>query len=168
MDNFLGQDLKSINLSIYGASGGIIASLPDVVRWVRALFSDSLLPPKQKTELFSLVSEVSGQPIDAASPTDPGGFALGIGQNWTPYLGIPVWKYLGETFTNFVVWRRRPGDELIVVIAENATSAPSKLQLENAQSGSSSLYERVMEILDPQSVTNPTAVSQPLDAQEHF
>ena len=168
MDNFLGQDLKSINLSIYGASGGIIASLPDVVRWVRALFSDSLLPPKQKTELFSLVSEVSGQPIDAASPTDLQGFALGVGQTWTPYLGIPVWRYLGETFTNFVLWRRRPGDELIVVMAENATSAPSKLQLENAPSGSSSLYERVIEILDPQSVTNPTAVSQPLDSQEHF
>jgi hypothetical protein len=111
---------------------------------------------------------VSGQPIDAASPTDAGGFALGVSQNWTPYLGIPVWRYLGETFTNFTLWCRRPGDELIVVIAENATSAPTKLQLEVAQSGSSPLYERVMEILDPQSVTNPTAVSQPLDSQEHF
>ena len=94
--------------------------------------------------------------------------ALGVAQGWTPYLGIPVWRYLGETFTNYTLWRRRPGDELIVVIAENATSAPTKLQLESSQSGSSSLYERVMEILDPQSVTNPTAVSQPLGSQEHF
>ena len=77
-------------------------------------------------------------------------------------------EVLGETFTNYTLWCRRPGDELIVVIAENATSAPTKLQLEVAQSGSSPLYERVMEILDPQSVTNPTAVSQPLNYRNIF
>ncbi len=150
LDNLLGRDLKSTNRSMWGAAGGIVATLPDVARWVRALFSDTLLPPKQKAELFSLVSTASGQPIDAVSPTDPGGFALGISQNWKPFLGDPVWNYLGETFANFVSWVRRPGDELIVVTAENATSDPTKVQLEH------SLYESVIGILEPQSVLKRT------------
>ncbi len=146
VDNLLGQDFKSTNRSMWGAAGGIVATLPDVARWVRALFSDTLLPPKQKAELFSPVSTASGQPIDAASPTDPGGFALGIAQDWKPFLGSPVWRYLGETYGTFAGWIRRPGDELIVVMAENATSDTSKLQLEH------SLYESVIGILEPQSV----------------
>ena len=146
-DTLLGQDMKTVNLSSVGSgAGGIIASLPDVTRWVRALFSDTLLPPKQKAELFALVSTTSGKPIDAASPADPGGFSLGVSQDWSPFLGTPVWRYMGETLSTFVSWVRRPGDELVVVLAENATSDPTKVQLE------SSLYRSVIGILDPQSV----------------
>jgi D-alanyl-D-alanine carboxypeptidase len=149
-DTLRGHDLKSLNLTALGATGGIIASLPDVTRWVRALFSKTLLPPKQQTELFSVVSKASGQPIPATSSADPEGFSLGIAQEWNPLFGSPVWDYEGE-FAQRVAWWRRPGDDLVVVIGVN-----SGVNASNDQLGSS-LSTAVYKILEPQSVIDPNA-----------
>jgi D-alanyl-D-alanine carboxypeptidase len=157
LDTLLGEDLKTINLSVLGAAGGIIASLPDVTRWVRALFSDTLLPPKQKAELFSLVSTVSGQPIATPSPTDSDGFSLGINQSWTPFLEDLLWFYIGQTNGNRVGWIRRPGDDLVVVEAFNSSGPLAGAPLTSPFL----LYKTVLGILEPQSLIDPEGAPPP-------
>jgi D-alanyl-D-alanine carboxypeptidase len=162
IDSLLGQNLKTVNLSIYDASGGIVASLPDVSRWVRAMFSDTLLLPQQKEELFSLVSELSGQPIAAVSKDDPTGFSMGIVQGWQPFLKSPiVWTYTGQSYGYTVQWFRRPGDELVFVIGVNSVA-----NTPTAKSDIPPLYETVFRILEPESVVGPTAAPPPSLAQQ--
>jgi CubicO group peptidase (beta-lactamase class C family) len=136
--------------SSVSARRGIVASLPDVARWIRALFSDTILPPQQKTELFSLVSQTPGQPIGTTSPLDPGGFSLGIGQARLANAATPVWFYQGSSLGYRVGWFHRSADDLIVVIGLNslATGPDNKL---------SSLYATVFGILEPGSLVNSAA-----------
>src|SRR5262249_38949300 len=150
LDDLLGEDLKTINLSAFGAAGGIVSSLPDVTSWVRALFGDQLLPLQQRTELFSLVSDISGQPIASTSSAAPNVYPLGVEQIWEPLTGSPIWYYHGEPFGSRVIWARRPGDDLVVVIAVNSLVSP-------ADDTIASLYHAVLGILEPQSVISTSA-----------
>ena len=109
--------------------------------WVRALFGHQLLPLRQRVELFSLVSQTSGQPIATTSPDDRDGFSLGIKQLWRSFAGGPVWFYEGETLAYRFIWYRRPGDDLVVTFAPNSTTNGDN---------EITLYQAVLGILEPQ------------------
>jgi D-alanyl-D-alanine carboxypeptidase len=154
LDMLLGQDVRPLTLSVYGSAGGIIASLPDVNRWVRALFSDTLLPARQKAELFALVSETTGLPIAATSAKDPLGYSLGIGQALLPFLKAGVWYYEGEPFGDRVAWLRLPADKLVVVMGLNSSATTPKDLI-------APLYESVLKIFEPSNVTTPVGSPNP-------
>jgi D-alanyl-D-alanine carboxypeptidase len=143
---FRGQDVKTENLTAYGAAGGIVMTLPNVTRWVRALFSDTLLPPRQRAELFSLVSEKTGKHIPTTSPTTGFGFSLGVSQFWSTARATQGWWYQGQTYGNDVMWARLAGDDLIVVVAQNSDSDEGEI---------TALYPTVLDILEPLVASRP-------------
>jgi hypothetical protein len=81
---------------------------------------------------------------------------MGINQNWATFLANPIlWNYVGQTFGHTVQWSRRPGDELVVVIAVNSVpNTAAKIEIPP-------LYETVMGILEPHSVIDLNAAPSP-------
>jgi D-alanyl-D-alanine carboxypeptidase len=69
--HLFGQDVRDNSVSWMQASGGIVSTPEDLTRWARALYTGPMLAPKQRAELFSLVSEKSGKPIAKTSLSDP-------------------------------------------------------------------------------------------------
>ena len=92
----MGKDTSAFSLGWTQAAGGIVSDPSDVSTWVRGLFEGNVLPPKQLTELESLVSIPSGRPITQTSATEPSGFGLGVFQISDPTMGT-FWGYQGST-----------------------------------------------------------------------
>jgi D-alanyl-D-alanine carboxypeptidase len=92
----LGRDMRNASVSWMQGAGAIVSTPQDVTRWARALYTGSILAPKQRAELMSLVSQKTGKPIAKTSPSDPGAFGLGVAQVTKPVIGT-VWFYEGTT-----------------------------------------------------------------------
>jgi D-alanyl-D-alanine carboxypeptidase len=92
----LGTDVREDSVSWMQAAGAIVSTPEDLTRWARALYTGPILGPKQRAELFTLVSTKNGNPIAKTSLSDPRGFGLGVAQLTTPQTGT-VWFYEGET-----------------------------------------------------------------------
>ncbi|GAA1964207.1 serine hydrolase domain-containing protein [Catenulispora subtropica] len=106
-------------LTAMQAAGGIVASLPDLARWERALYHGELLPPRQQRELESLVSVETGLPISTTTPSDPHGYGLGVGQVTSPVVG-KAWVYEGETSGFRSVIMYVPSSGVLVSLALNS------------------------------------------------
>ena len=92
----LGANVTEDSLSWMHAAGGIASTPQDLTRWARALYTGPMLAPKQRAELFSIVSTKTGKPLAETSLEDPRGFGLGVAQLTMPKMGT-VWFYEGET-----------------------------------------------------------------------
>jgi D-alanyl-D-alanine carboxypeptidase len=134
----VGSDVSRDTLSWARGAGGIISTTRDMTRWERALYSGRLLPPEQQAELTSLVSTQTGQPIEQTSPTDPGGFGLGVAQLTAEPIGT-FWFYEGETLGVRALHVYLPESEVIIAIGLNSHPADDQIR-----SLAVSVYETLM------------------------
>jgi hypothetical protein len=88
--------------------------------------------------LTSLVSTQTGQPIGQTSPTDPGGFGLGVAQLTAEPIGT-FWFYEGETLGFRTLHVYLPESEVIIAIGLNSHPADDQIR-----SLAVSVYETLM------------------------
>ena len=124
----MGRDVRGMSMSWAQAAGGALASASDVDRWMRAVFTGQVVPPRQQAEWTALVSMKTGLPIADVSPDDPRGFALGLGRGIIGPLG-PQWFYEGMTLgyrTLYVWWADR---SLMITVQTNSQPAAEENRL---------------------------------------
>jgi len=107
-------------------AGGIVATTRDMTIWERALYGGRMLPPKQQTELASLVSQQTGKPIAQTSRQDPRGFGLGITQMTTSKFGT-VWTYEGATFGFRALHVYFPQSGVVMAMTVNSQPAEDQI-----------------------------------------
>jgi D-alanyl-D-alanine carboxypeptidase len=135
----IGRDMRSLSTSWMQSAGGAVASARDVDRWMRAVFGGKVVPAKQQKEWTELVSMKTGEPIEAVSAEDPGGFALGLGKKILGPLGAQ-WFYQGESlgYRTLYVWFA--DQDLMITVQTNSQPPDGTDKLHEAVSA---LYEIV-------------------------
>jgi D-alanyl-D-alanine carboxypeptidase len=115
----LGRDMRNDSVSWMQSAGGGVANARDVDRWMRAIFSGKVVPPRQLKEWMSLVSTETGEPIETVSADDPGGFALGLAKSVLGPLGAQ-WFYEGSSlgYRTLYVWIE--DQDLMITVQTNS------------------------------------------------
>ena len=135
----LGHDVKSDSTSWMQGAGGIVSSMQDVARWARALYEGPLLADKQRSELMTVVSDQTGEPIDGPSEEHPKAFGLGVGAGFHPVLGS-YWYYQGMTLGYRVLYAYLPKNGAVIVVGLNS-------QPDDKQNDNGALLEEVCAVL---------------------
>jgi D-alanyl-D-alanine carboxypeptidase len=126
----LGRDMRTLSVSWMQGAGGIVSTPTDLTRWARLLYTGSILAPKQRAELMSLVSQKNGKPIRATSLQDPGAFGLGVAQITKPVVGT-VWFYEGMTLGYRMLHVYFPRQDAVIAFGLN--SQPDSKQNQSGQ-----------------------------------
>ncbi|HEY6326367.1 MAG TPA: serine hydrolase domain-containing protein [Candidatus Cybelea sp.] len=126
----LGRDMRDLSVSWMQGAGGIVSRPIDVTRWARALYTGSILAPKQRAELMSLVSQKTGRPIRKTTLQDPGAFGLGVAQITKPGIGT-VWFYEGMTLGYRMLHLYFPRQDAVIAFGIN--SQPDSKQNQSGQ-----------------------------------
>ena len=118
----IGRDMRNDTVSWMQSAGGAVSNARDVDRWMRAVFSGKVVPPKQQEEWTRLVSTKTGEPIATVTADDPAGFALGLGYRILGPLGAQ-WFYEGESlgYRTLYVWI---ADQDLMITVQTNTQPP--------------------------------------------
>jgi D-alanyl-D-alanine carboxypeptidase len=119
-------DVSHFNLSWGGPGAGLISNSHDMVLWSQALFNGKVLQPAQLTEMTSLVSMKSGQPLKAGDYSL--GVGLGIQSNADAFAGKYglVYGYSGNTLGYRADFVYLPCYDSIAAVSINNVSANNK------------------------------------------
>ena len=150
LTQLLGRDSSRDTLSWARAAGAIVGTMSDLARWERALYGGRLLPAQQQSELESLISTATTQPIASTSATDPRGFGLGVAQVTNPELGT-FWFYEGEGLAFRVVHAYFPDSGLIITLGLNSATESTNDQI-------GALTKTVYDTLDAAGLIHPRPV----------
>lgn len=124
-----GSDVTRINLSPAGASGAMVSNTHDIIRWVEAIFLDTILPKKQQQEMKEAVCMrttpicKAGETVRAHAQTE--GFALGLVTTYLSTLGR-AWLYVGGTPGYYSAFLYFPQHKIILSMTVSASSYQSK------------------------------------------
>jgi len=121
-----GTDVSRNTLSWARSAGAILATTHAMTVWERLLYGDTLLPAKQRAELFSLVSTTTGKPIDRTTDADRVGFGLGVQQTTSPTLGT-FWSYEGGTFGFRTFHLYLPSSGVIFAVSLNSQTTDDRI-----------------------------------------
>ncbi|HEX4012770.1 MAG TPA: serine hydrolase domain-containing protein [Candidatus Cybelea sp.] len=122
--SLLGSNVSVDSLSWMQGAGGISATMQDLARWVRDLYTGPVLAPKQRAEMESLVSTKTGKPLSKVTPEESRGFGLGVAQMIVPEIGT-IWFYEGESLGFRTVHFYDPANGTVVTFSFNSRP-PSK------------------------------------------
>lgn len=127
---FFDEDTKKLidftghSLSWAGAAGAIVANTHDVARWVQLLFNGQIFDQQHRaqtlTELKSMVSVTTGQPLSAVTPANPTGFGLAVGSKYYSQINNSFWIYEGSTNSFRVMYMWSACSNLTIVAALNS------------------------------------------------
>ena len=101
------------------SAGAIVSTPEDLTRWARALYTGPMLAPKQRAELFSIVSLKNGKPIKTTTLEDPRAFGLGVAQLTTPQTG-KAWFYEGMTLGYRMLHLYLPKQDAVIAFGLNS------------------------------------------------
>jgi D-alanyl-D-alanine carboxypeptidase len=118
----VGRDVREMSTSWMQSAGGAVSNARDIDRWMRAVFSGKVVPPKQQQEWTELVSTKTGEPIAGVSADDPEGFALGLARRILGPLGAQ-WFYEGVSlgYRTIYVWI---ADQDLMITVQTNTQPP--------------------------------------------
>ena len=135
----LGRDVKNDSVSWMQGAGGIVSSMQEVSHWARALYEGPLLADEQRSELMTVVSDKTGEPIDGPSKDHPSAFGLGVGAGFRTALGA-YWYYQGMTLGYRVLYGYFPKNGAVIVLGLNS-------QPDDKQNHNGALLEEIYGLL---------------------